>query len=177
MAAVTWRQLPQLARASGVVGCEGIERENDRWRHPLVGGEGGSKSVAPNGRLRWRGEHTTTPRHGGGGGVVLFGWCRASEGGWGKRGVRRLRCESREENREGKQGQRGRTTQRRRGEGVWQRDMAVRGGGGPAPAATRARRRRAGEREAGVVGRPTGWGPAGGGKGGYDRWAQAGERK
>jgi hypothetical protein len=72
-------------------------------------------------------------------------------------------------------------------EGVWQRDVAVRGGGGPAPAAMREWRRRAGvgrRARAGAGARDAGrWaGLRGGvqlavGKGGYDRWARAGERK
>jgi hypothetical protein len=39
--------------------------------------------------------------------------------------------------------------------------------------------RGAGERETGgwPVGRPVGWGPAGGGEGGYDRWARARENE
>jgi hypothetical protein len=64
-----------------VVRCERIRRENDRRWCPLIGGDGGSESIAPGGGLRRRGEQMVTPRHGEGGGVAPFDRCHAVEGG------------------------------------------------------------------------------------------------
>jgi hypothetical protein len=112
--------------------------------------------------------------------VVHFGRCRAVEGGGAKEACNDFAAEA-----EWKKGGAAGLTwvhhaeKKRRG-GVWQRDVAMRGGGGSDAGNDtgveegRAARSCGSMGEGGwPVGWSAGWGPAGGGKGGYDRWAWA----
>jgi hypothetical protein len=75
--------LLRLCEGKEMVRCRGNEEEDGwQWRSPIEedGREGGSKSAIPGGGFRWRGGQTTMPGCGAGGGMILFGWCRAVEG-------------------------------------------------------------------------------------------------